>query len=620
MRARQTPAAARCAAHEQESSIGGRAAQACASRLAAGLLIVALALLSAAAPARALPADGNGNYTQILCADPASQQGLGIAGMPEGLSNPASVDTWQITSSQVDCAGGQLSARSGVPIAVGQSGEYPQGTWSALLYQAPANITINAGSIYRAERAEGPSNGFMGIDQQGGEYAVLYSLPGNREDSGDWYAGNIASRGTFAEPFSPANLVNLTISPDGGHWDVNATCDPDGNNNSSCTLNAGQWEYRIYGGAISLHAPQDPQASDITGPLTTDSPLTGSESVTFSATDQGPGVAYVKTIVDGNVIQSETADANNGRCVPLAGADAYTWAYQIPCKTSLGGRTHTLNTATLANGEHHIQVLIEDAAGNQSIILDRTVEVENPPGGAAVSSASAPGVGASLPAPAAIAAPSEIGTLNGSGASESAQLHLDGPARVVRSFAQRALAVSGQLTGAGGSPIAGAILDVREQAAQSATAALIAHATTTANGSFTVRVAPGPSRTITIGYRALSSDIAYSAQASVAETVNAGVQLHIRPPRTSSTGTIQITGQVDGPIPRAGVLVELLVHYRGAWVPFRAPRTNTTGRFKTAYQFQGATGHFPFRAQIPAGQVGFPYAGADSNTVTVTSG
>ena len=80
-------------------------------------------------------------------------------------------------------------------------------------------------------------------------------------------SGNVAARGTFTTPFSPENVVNLTISPDGGHWDVNATCDPNGNNNSSCTLTAGQWEYRIFGGEISLNAPHDPQASNIAGPL-----------------------------------------------------------------------------------------------------------------------------------------------------------------------------------------------------------------------------------------------------------------------------------------------------------------------------------------------------------------
>ena len=346
------------------------------------LIVLATSLFTLAipaAPALALPADGNGNYTQILCADPASEDGLGISGMPEGLTNPATLDTWQISSTEVNCAAGRMTPGRGVPMAVGQTNSYPEGTWSALLYQAPASVSINAGNIYRAEKAEGANNGFMGIDQQGGEYDALYSLPRNPDDQGDWFAGGVASRGTFSWPFSPENLVNLTISPDAGHWDVNAMCDPAGNNNSSCSLTSSQWEYRIFGGEISLHAANDPQANNITGPLTSETPLRASETITLSATDQGPGLAYVKLLADGQSIQTQIIDTNNGRCVALPGHDPYTWAYQVPCKTSVGGRSYELNTALLPDGTHHVQVIIEDAAGNQSVVLDRTVTTNNAP-------------------------------------------------------------------------------------------------------------------------------------------------------------------------------------------------------------------------------------------------
>ncbi len=590
-----------------------RTAYTCAGRLAIMTIIGLLAVLGPAVRAMASPADGNGNYTQILCANPTSEDGLGIVGMPEGLTNPASVDTWQVTTTDVDCASGRMTPAQGVPMAVGQANTYPQGTWSALLYQAPANVTINGGTIYRAEKAEGANSGFMGIIQQGGEYNVLYSLPRNPVDQGDWFVGNVASRGTFTEPFSTANLVNLTISPEGGHWDVNATCDPNGNNNSSCTLTQDQWEYRVFGGEISLDAVNDPQANNITGPLTSQDPLTGSEPITFSATDEGPGLAYVKMIVDGNVVQSEIMDSNDGRCAPIPGTNPYTWAYQVPCKTSLGGRTYSLDTTQLANGEHHIQVVIEDAAGNQSIVLDRTVDIENATATSPTSRATALGEGGGL------AAPAKLGTPNGLGASESDQLHLDGQTRITRSFADRGLTITGQLTGPTGGPVLGATLDVREQAEDSGSSTVIGHTGTTANGSFTVRVPAGPSRVITIGYRAFPTDVSYSSQLQVQETVGAGVQMRISPRVTGGTGTIQMSGQVGGPIPREGVLVELLVHYRGQWVPFRAPRTNAAGRFRSVYQFQGASGQFPFRAEVPAAQAHFPYATGYSNIVRVSS-
>ena len=513
-------------------------------RILTGALVVlgvSLLLVLVRAPsARALPPDGSGNYTQILCANPATEEGLGLPGMPEGLTNPASIDTWQVTTAEVDCGSGRMTPARGVPMAVGQTNTYPQGTWSALLYEAPANATINGGTIYRAEKAEGPNNGFMGIIQQGGEYSVLYSLPRNCCDQGDWYVGNVAARGTFTTPFSPENVVNLTISPDGGHWDVNATCDPNGNNNSSCTLTSGQWEYRIFGGEISLNAPHDPQASNISGPLVTESPLRSTESITFSATDEGPGLAYVKLLVDGVVVQSQIIDTNGGHCIPVPGHDAYTWAYQVPCKTSVGGHTYSLNTALLPNGLHHIQVIIEDAAGNQSEVLNRTVTTENA-GAGSLSALPGPGASAVL-----------AGAPNGSNASESAALELGLPRSISRSFGRRALRLPGRLVNAHGQPIGGATLDVIEQVTGGSTTQVVAHATTGADGSFIASVPAGPSRLIEIAYRAFSSDAGYATVAGIKETVDAGVRLRVSPTHTGPEGTIVLSGIVDGPIPRAG--------------------------------------------------------------------
>lgn len=576
----------------------------------APLVIVACWLLlglMAPALASALPSDGAGNYTQVLCANPATGEGLGLSGMPEGLSNPASIDLWQSTAAEVNCATGPMTSSRGVPMRVGFSTTYAQGTWSALLYQAPSGATINAGTIYRAEKAEGPNNGFMGIIQQGGEYNVLYSLPRNCCDQGDWYVGNVAARGTFAVPFSPANVVNLTISPEGGHWDVNATCDPNGNNNSSCTLTAGQWEYRIFGGEISLHAPHDPQVSNISGPLVTETPLRGTPSVTFSATDEGPGLAYVKVLVDGAVAQSQIIDTNDGHCIPVTGHDAYTWAYQVPCKTSLGGRTYSLSTAELSNGVHHIQVIIEDAAGNQSEVLNRTVAIENP------------GVGSlgALPGPGSVLL---AGAPNGSNASAKAQLRLGLSSRVSRSFARRALRIPGRLVNEAGQPIAGATLDVLQQVTGAGHSELVARARTAANGSFVASVPAGPSRLIEVAYRASADEAGYAAEAKVKEAVRAGVLLEVSPRLTGPEGTITLSGEVEGPVPRQGIVVDLLVHYRGRWEPFRTPRTNSHGHFRVLYQFEGGVGRFPFRALAFAGQAGFPFSSGESGVVDVTTG
>ena len=77
--------------------------------------------------------------------------------------------------------------------------------------------------------------------------------------------------------------------------------------------------------------------------------------------------------------------------------------------------------------------------------------------------------------------------------------------------------------------------------------------------------------------------------------------------------------RVFGPVPSQGVVVELLVHYRGHWEPFRTPRTDSSGRFTVVYQFEGGVGRFPFRALAFGGQSEFPFTHGESGAVDVTT-
>jgi len=123
-----------------------------------------------------------------------------------------------------------------------------------------------------------------------------------------------------------------------------------------------------------------------------------------------------------------------------------------------------------------------------------------------------------------------------------------------------------------------------------------------------------------VAYRAFSSDTSYTTQATTTELVGAGSKLEITPSQTSPNGTIFLTGRVFGHIPAQGVVVELLVQYRGHWEPLRYPRTDSSGRFQAVYQFQGAVGRFPFRAEVLGGQAGFAYSNGYSKRVYVKTG
>jgi hypothetical protein len=182
---------------------------------------------------------------------------------------------------------------------------------------------------------------------------------------------------------------------------------------------------------------------------------------------------------------------------------------------------------------------------------------------------------------------------------------------------KRAFSLPGRLLNSQGQPISGADLEVLARTSGSSTTKLISRAVTGGDGSFTAKVPAGPSRVLEVVYRAFSADPAYAAQATVSENVQAGVQLQISPRQTTPMGKITLSGRVLGPIPKGGVVVELLVHYLGHWEPFRDPRTSRNGRFRLIYPFQGGKGRFPFRAQVHGGQAEFPFTLGYSHTLNV---
>jgi hypothetical protein len=211
-----------------------------------------------------------------------------------------------------------------------------------------------------------------------------------------------------------------------------------------------------------------------------------------------------------------------------------------------------------------------------------------------------------------------LGVPNGIGANQAAVLHLGVPSVISRSFARRAIKLLGRLTDSVGEPISDAELELfAVPTSAGAPRELIARTTTQGDGSFELSVPTGPSRTLEVTYRAFSTTATYAATATVRENVGAGVILHVSPPRTTPTGKIELRGQVLGQIPKGGVLIELLVHYRGEWVPFRDPQTGRHGRFHVKYHFEGGRGVFPFRAQVRGGQQGFPYTLGYSNSSRV---
>jgi hypothetical protein len=93
----------------------------------------------------------------------------------------------------------------------------------------------------------------------------------------------------------------------------------------------------------------------------------------------------------------------------------------------------------------------------------------------------------------------------------------------------------GQLVDHAGVPMPGALIELRQLAGYpGATNALVATTTTNAKGDWKPRVPTGPSRLITVGYRARSNNPTFATQLQYRETVAAGLQLSA--PRRVSPG------------------------------------------------------------------------------------
>jgi hypothetical protein len=348
----------------------------------------------------------------------------------------------------------------------------------------------------------------------------------------------------------------------------------------------------LFGSQLTLEDEVLPSGSVTGGGLASAAPLSGVQSIGYDAQDGDSGVRLVTLLVDGQVAAQSDYGA---QCA---------YANFLACPASESGAI-SWDTANVSDGQHSLALVIENAAQNSRTIYTSAITTLNGQSAAALGA----GLGGGLSSDA-----------NGARASHVAQLDLSVPGSITRSFSRSSLALGGRLLGALAQPIGGASVDVLEQLIGSSQMSVIAHARTGADGSFLARVPAGPSRTIEVGYRAFAADVSYATQAKVRETVGAGVRLAVSPRRTGSAGTIVLSGRVAGPISPQGAIVELLVHYRGRWEPFRAPRTDSRGHFGVSYQFQGAVGQFPFRAEVPAGQAGFPFGRGLSNVVDVATG
>jgi hypothetical protein len=206
---------------------------------------------------------------------------------------------------------------------------------------------------------------------------------------------------------------------------------------------------------------------------------------------------------------------------------------------------------------------------------------------------------------------------------------------VVRSFARRPAArtlpcchgavVGGRLVDAAGEPLAGETVEVVESFESGALNGSRRTALTTdADGRFTTRLAPGPSRAVTAQF-AGTRRLTRVGGRQLRLRVRAAVHLRVSTAQVDVGGPpVVFSGRIDhpeAPLPAAGLPVKLEFRLPGmAWTEFRTVQSDALGRFRYPYSFSdddSAGVRFLFRASVPA-TGGWPFAPATSRPLAVT--
>jgi hypothetical protein len=499
--------------------------------------------------------------------------------LPDGTAAP--VDGWHLYQQTLGHAGSVTNECPTYGLRVSLRGENDNGDQVGWMFDAPPATTVDALTVYRAERASTLGSGL--------HIAYLAkALPG--ETSGtpsylDWcgaVSGDCLQRGDFTSPFAPANLAQFT-GITSAHLYAYVRCQGLG---AGCATRTPAGEIVIFSAKIGLRDLASPTIVDgLEGSLVSASePLEGERTLSFTARDEGGGLTSVGALIDGVPMVERPADPTSSTC-------RTPYLLRIPCPLA-ANVTLRVQTSAMPNGRHVVEAFATDVGGNRTTSRPILVTTQNG------------------------------GQPNGIGASRLAELKVTRARHaqsVVRPRARTTLV--GQLQRPSGTPISDAAVRVQAMTAlRGARWRDAGSVVTGADGRFRYVARPGPSRTLRFTYYAFSLDPDPAATAEMDLRVRAGLSFSVSPRQVGTHGRISFRGHLLGGPGRAGNQVTLYaVARRGRdRVPVAVLRTDRRGRFRFSYHFRRTFAPFTyrFRAKLPT-QVGYPYAGVWSRIVAV---
>jgi hypothetical protein len=337
---------------------------------------------------------------------------------------------------------------------------------------------------------------------------------------------------------------------------------------------------------FTLEESSPPTAQITGGTLLSGGSATGTQTVSYTATDQDSGVLRVSVLIGDTTVGTdqygESCANDDWNACPVR---------QDPADMSI-------DTNQVADGTYPLRLLVTDAAGNTATVdTGRTVTVSNP-------RANGPG---------AVRKTSSVQLLVGQGQS-----------RALRTSYGRKLVIAGQATDADGRPLADAVVNVASQIAQAGQDFTgIGQTQTDASGAFAFSVPPGPNRTLRFSY---TSPIVAGQQArgqtDVVLQVRAAARLTVSDRKVAGGRRVTFRGRLaGGPVPASGVPIGFRGQVGKHTRKFGDTQTDDRGRFRLTYKMPAAgprKATYPIWVRIGADGDDYPYLPGLSNRVRVT--
>ncbi len=302
-----------------------------------------------------------------VCAAPASAASYHVyacripvgpnAGAPAPASEPEvllqSNSPTATTSSTCGTRGGALTAALRGDVAHARD-------FASIIFTAPTELGIAALTVWRDVRVQA---------------GVADAVP--RYDSAVESGCDLPCvKGDASSPLAPVNRVGATFPAPQSGATITVSCNTTMGMCPATADTLPQALVRIWAADVLVADNVAPTATNVRGPLLTGGTVSGPQQVFFDLSDAGSGVGRGEDRRRRQPRRRPVMDSNGGSCADLGiGAEARP-AYLLmrPCKSQPNG-VLTLNTDALTPGAHAIEVRVLDAAGNETTVVARSINV-----------------------------------------------------------------------------------------------------------------------------------------------------------------------------------------------------------------------------------------------------